>query len=487
MTRLPSAAAPSARANPGRAKQRPTADILTTQAPTDQRKITQDHTDQALAAAVTRWRRAVHRCPEAAWTEFQTTAFVAETLASLGYAPRVGREILVPADCLGLPPPSALKRARARAARRGASRLWLQRMGTATGVVADLHPGREPDLVLRFDLDALEIQEAQGPEHRPAREGFASIHPGLCHACGHDGHAALGLGVAALLQREAAAIPGNVRLLFQPAEEGVRGASALIRHVLGARYFLAAHLGLAARATGRLITGLSGFAATTKFNVHFTGRAAHAGLAPDAGRDALKGAAAALLALHALTEEPGPAQEADPAESGERRDRINVGRLEGGTARNSVPDQALLICETRCASKHADAALLRRARELVASIAREHGLEWRLDVVGRAGCARSDPALAGLLARIALELPPRPDGRPFFRPEDVRSHGVMTASEDAATLMEAVRISGGQAAYALIGADLAADHHAPAFDFDEAALWPAALWLAEACKRLCAA
>lgn len=449
--------------------------------------MTQNQTDQALAAAVTRWRRHVHRCPEAAWTEFRTTAFVAETLASLGYAPRVGREILDPADCLGLPPPAALRRARARAARHGASRLWLRRMGTATGVVADLHPGQEPDLVLRFDLDALEIQEAQGPGHRPAREGFASIHPGLCHACGHDGHVALGLGVAALLQREAAAIPGNVRLLFQPAEEGVRGAAALIRHVLGARYFLAVHLGLGTPVTGQLITGLAGFAATTKFDVHFTGRAAHAGLAPEAGRDALQGAAAALPALHALAEEPDPAQAAVPTKNGKPQSRIAVGRLEGGTARNSVPDQAVMICETRCASKSADAALLRRARELAASIAQERGLKCRLDVVGRAGCACSDPALAGLLAQIALALPPRPDGQPFFRPEDAHSHGVMTASEDAATLMEAVRISGGQAAYALIGADLAADHHTPAFDFDEAALWPGALWLAAVCKRLCAA
>lgn len=286
-------------------------------------------------------------------------------------------------------------------------------MGVATGVVADLHPGQEPDLVLRFDLDALEIPEAQGPEHRPAREGFASCHPGLCHACGHDGHAALGLGAAALLRRAADVIKGNVRLLFQPAEEGVRGAAALLQQVVGARYFLAVHLGLAAPATGRLITGLEGFAATTKFDVHFTGLAAHAGLAPVAGRDALKGAAEALLALHDLAEQPDLLQETGLAENGCRQNRINVGRLAGGTARNSVPDQAVMNCETRCASKSADAALLRQARDLVASIAREHGLEWRLDVVGRAGCARSDPALAGLLARIALELPPGPAGGLF--------------------------------------------------------------------------
>lgn len=90
--------------------------------------------------------------------------------------PRVGREILDPTDRLGLPSPSVLRRARTRAAREGASPHWLKRMGVATGVVADLHPGQEPDLVLRFDLDALEIPEAKGLSI--ARRGKAS-HPAI--------------------------------------------------------------------------------------------------------------------------------------------------------------------------------------------------------------------------------------------------------------------------------------------------------------------
>ena len=140
------------------------------------------------------------------------------------------------------------------------------------------------------------------------------------HACGHDGHMALGLGLAALLTAPGAApLRQRVRLLFQPAEEGVRGAASMIAHVAGARHFLAVHIGLGAPRSGDLVTGVGAFLATSKFDVRFTGRAAHAGAAPEQGRDALKGAASALLGLHALPRH------------GHGTSRICVGRLEGGS------------------------------------------------------------------------------------------------------------------------------------------------------------
>lgn len=431
------------------------------------------HDDQTLAAAMTVWRRKLHSLPEAGWTEFWATAFVAETLRSLGYEPRVGQEIISPRHRLGLPGPDILARARQRAAKEGASPYWLERMGMVTGVMADLHPGQEPHMVVRVDLDALELEEARGAEHRPSREGFASRHPGLCHACGHDGHTALGLGLAALLRREADSLGRNARLLFQPAEEGVRGASSLIQQVLGARYFLAVHLGLSAAKTGQLVTGLTDFLATTKFDVVLTGQAAHAGLEPEAGRDALQGAAEAVTALHALSIESGG------------QARINVGWLAGGSSRNAVPDRAYLLCETRGRNLEADRTIFAAARDTLQRITRQRGLGLEVHVQGRAGCASSDEDLAHLLARTALEMPGR-DGAPLFLPENVSERGRMNASEDAATLMEAVRLGGGQAAFALLGADLNGGHHQPDFDFDEAALWPGALWLAAACKRLCA-
>lgn len=420
------------------------------------------------------WRRELHRHPEEGWTEFWTTGFVARQLADMGLAPRVGREILDPGLRQGLPAPERMMQARQRALEEGLETSWLERMGPATGVVADIGPADAPlALVLRCDMDALPLAEATDAAHRPVREGFSSRHQGLCHACGHDGHMALGLGLAALLTApDAAPLRHRVRLLFQPAEEGVRGAAALLEQVAGARAFLAVHIGLGAPRSGALVTGVGGFLATSKFDVRFTGRAAHAGAAPEQGRDALKGAASALLGLHALPRH------------GHGPSRICVGRLEGGGSRNTVPASAVMACETRGASSEIDAELLQRARAVIEGAAVMHGLDWDFEMVGGAPAAESDAALADLLARCARQLPPDARGGGTFSPALIRSGGHMGASDDATTLMRAVQQQGGQAAYAFLGADLAAGHHQPAFDFDESVLWPGARWLEQACREL---
>ena len=289
------------------------------------------------AEKIIQWRRELHRHPEEGWTEFWTTGFVARQLADMGLAPRVGQEVIDPAARMGLPAPEVEARARQRALAEGLEPYWLERMGRTTGLVADVGPADAPlALVLRCDMDALPLMEAQEASHRPVREGFVSRHEGLCHACAHDGHMALGLGLAALLTApDAAPLRRRVRLLFQPAEEGVRGAASMVSHVVGARHFLAVHIGLGAPHSGELVTGVGAFLATSKFDVRFTGRAAHAGAAPEQGRDALKGAASALLGLHALPRH------------GHGTSRICVGRLEGGSSRNTVPASAFMACETR--------------------------------------------------------------------------------------------------------------------------------------------
>ncbi len=144
----------------------------------------------------------------------------------------------------------------------------------------------------------------------------------------------------------------------------------MIAHVAGARHFLAVHIGLGATRSGDLVTGVGAFLATSKFDVRFTGRAAHAGAAPEQGRDALKGAASALLGLHALPRH------------GHGTSRICVGRLEGGSSRNTVPASAFMACETRGNTSEVNDDMLRRARDVIAGAAAMHGLEWRLDVVG---------------------------------------------------------------------------------------------------------
>src|SRR3972149_8981965 len=97
--------------------------------------------------------------------------------------------------------------------------------GGFTGVVARMTGARPgPSIAFRFDIDANDLNESRDAVPLPAREGFASVHAGAMHACGHDGHTTLGLGLAAVLTRLRAEWPGTATLVFQPGEEGVRGA-----------------------------------------------------------------------------------------------------------------------------------------------------------------------------------------------------------------------------------------------------------------------
>ncbi len=219
-----------------------------------------------------------------------------------------------------------------------------------TAVVAELAGDRPgPTVALRFDMDALPLVESADPRHFPTANGFRSAYEGVMHACGHDGHVAIGIALAGLLADRR--FPGRVRLLFQPAEEGVRGARAMAAAgaVDGVDVFYATHLGMglpvaavAAATTGRFATG--------KFVARFTGRAAHASGSPESGRNALIAAATAALNVQALPRFAA----ADT--------RVNVGRLVAGTAANIVPAQAELAFEVRSTDSAVLAELARRGR-----------------------------------------------------------------------------------------------------------------------------
>src|SRR6476646_7872504 len=137
---------------------------------------------QALADELIRLRRDIHLHPELAFKEVRTAAMVADTLREIG-----GIKV-----------------------RTGVGK---------TGVVGDLGTGAGPTIAIRADMDALPIIEAN------ASAPYCSLTPGNMHACGHDAHTAILLGVAHLLKAEFAsgALRGNVRFLFQPAEEDIGG------------------------------------------------------------------------------------------------------------------------------------------------------------------------------------------------------------------------------------------------------------------------
>jgi aminobenzoyl-glutamate utilization protein A len=407
----------------------------------------------ALRGDLVRWRRDFHRHAETAWTEFRTSAAIARHLAGLGLEVAVGRDVLDATARMGVPGADILAAAYRRALDEGASPDLLGEMaGGFTGVVARMTGARPgPAIGFRFDIDALDVSESQDASHLPAREGFASIHAGAMHSCGHDGHTAIGLGVATVLAGLRDRWPGSLTFIFQPGEEGVRGARAMVEKGVAdhCEVMVCCHLGAQSHDTGHVIGGISGFLATTKLDAVFTGVESHAALDPERGRSALLGAATAILNLHAV-----------PRHSG-GESRINVGVCEAGSGRNVTPGRALLKLETRGATAEVNDYLERRAREILQAAAAMHGLGLEVTVAGATPSATSDAALVARV-RAAAALVPE-----VLRFDD---SAFATASDDACAFMRRVQERGGLASYVIIGAGLASGHHTRTFDFDEAAL-----------------
>ncbi len=401
-------------------------------------------------------RRDFHRHAESGWCEFRTASLIARRLTSLGYEVQAGRAVVRDEDRMGLPAPEVLQARWQRAIDEGGDPEFLDLVkGGFTGVVGVLRNGAGPMVGIRFDIDALDLGESQEAErHRPAREGFASIHPEACHACGHDGHAAVGLGVADMLLRLRDQWQGTLKLIFQPAEEGVRGAKAMVGAgvVDDVQIMLAHHLYTGWK-PGEIAGGKDGYLATSKFDATLTGAPAHAAGAPEKGKNALLAAATAVLNLYAIPR---------------HRDgvtRINVGRLEAGSGRNVIPAQARMAIETRGATTAINDYMFEYARRVLESAAQMHDCTLSIRPMGAAQGADSTPELAQRVEQIALAL----GGFALHKPE------IGGGSEDYTYMMHRVQQRGGQATFIAVGADLAEGnsglgHHTAEFDIDERAL-----------------
>ncbi len=404
---------------------------------------------------LTQFRRTFHRHAESGMAEFWTTARIAEELTSFGLSPVVGDSVSSPEARMGVPDSDKLRAAEARARNEGASPLWLQRMNGVTGLVVDIRPDLPVHTVLRFDIDAVNVQESTDSEHRPAREGFASLHDGVSHACGHDGHIAIGLGLALELTKRRDRLTRGVRLLFQPGEEGCRGARAMAAAgwLNGARHVLAAHIGMWANEDHALVCGARGFLATTKFDVEFFGKAAHAGAEPEKGANSLLAAASAALNMHALPRH------------GQGDSRITVGMLEAGSGRNIIPDHARMVCETRGSTTAVNDYMFEHCRSIIEHTAAMYGQRSLIRLMGGSDNADSDDSMIRVVRKVA-------DETPWFFKDRIRDDAPGFGSDDACVHMAAMQRQGGDAAYLMLGSELAAGHHSPSFDFHENALLP---------------
>ena len=459
------------------------------------------------------YRRLFHQYPEPGWLTFFATIFIAEHLEKAGFAVYVGREILK--DEKRMDPPTedetALweQRAVKLAADQGIAEdkvaAWMERMDHCTGIVAILDIKQEGKTrAFRFDMDALTVTESMDADRVPVKEQFVSQYQGVSHACGHDGHMALGLTFAEylaeqvkqmqhgnlehcvenqvkqhgksidcvdktsageaisngneakfnetitdLLSSVAGKICGRYMLIFQPAEEGVRGAFAF-RHQWNfdkIDELYCCHIGFAPEDT--FVAGAKGFLATSKFDVIFTGKSAHAGLAPERGRNALLAAAKAAMDMQAF---PRP-------ETGITR--LNVGKLEAGEARNTIPAHAKMIVETRGETGKLNTYMKEQALICIEQAAKTYGVTYEVKFQGESVSAASDEALSQKVLSVAKQTGCFSD---YMLAKD------FGASDDGAVFMDMVEQQGGKAVYMLLGTGIRGLHHEAVFDFDESVL-----------------
>ena len=375
----------------------------------------------ALQDQIIAWRRDLHQHPELAFQEIRTAGIVAAELQRLGLevATGVGR----------------------------------------TGVVGILSGETDgPTVLVRCDMDALPIEEANAV-------GYRSRTPGTMHACGHDGHTAIGLAVARLLHARRDQIAGCVKFIFQPAEEVAGGANAMIADgvlanpapdvALGIHLWNTLSLGLVGLSSGPVMAGAA------IFEVTIVGRGGH-GASPHETRDPLLAAAQVVTALQSVI-----SRNVDPLDSAV----LSVTSFNAGTAFNVIPAEAHLKGTIRTYRPAVFTGVVNRLEHVVQGVAEAMGCEAAVEVTqltpplvnNAAVTDRVREAIAPYLASDAIRA-------------DIRTMG----AEDMSIFLDKV-----PGCFLMIGSanaerQLDFPHHHPRFDFDEAALPLGAAMLASA-------
>ncbi len=338
-------------------------------------------------------RHHLHRHPELAFAEHQTSDYVAHLLAGWGYAVTRG---------IG-----------------------------GTGLVAVLRAGKGTRrLGLRADMDALPIQEANNFSH-------ASTRPGLMHACGHDGHTAMLLGAAWRLA-STRRFSGTLNLIFQPAEERGfdSGGKAMVDDGLFERFpcdrIYAMHNHPGAPQGDFMLREGPFMAAGDRVYITVRGVGGHAAR-PHLAVDPVVAASAIVLALQTVV-----ARNVDPADKAV----VTIGRLRSGDALNVIPSEAEIGLSVRSLDAKVRALLRKRITALVQGTAEAHGCSVELRYIEGYPVVRNDPEAAQLAARVAAELV----GTEHVEPDFPRLMG----SEDFAYMLQAcpgalVRIGNGPA------------------------------------------
>lgn len=379
---------------------------------------------QALEERTVATRRDLHAHPEIAFEEVRTMGVIEARLRELGLAPRSG-------------------------------------VG-GTGVVAVWDSGRPgPTVLVRADMDALPVPDEKTAPYRSTIEGRN-------HACGHDGHVAVALSTYEALLAEADTLSGRIVFVFQPAEEIVRGAQAMlddgaldgitVDHVIGLHLSTMHPTGVVAVREGPAM------AAADSFSVRLHGRGGHAAK-PNETIDPVVILAETVSALQTLV-----SRETDPVDPAV----ISVTRVQGGTASNIIPEHVDLAGTIRTFKPETRERLWRRFGEVVRGVAELHGGSADVELIAGSPAVVNDPVATDRVRAIARAI--------VGDDRVVRPDPIMGGDDMALWLAQA------PGAYFFVGArggeDSAWSHHHPRFDLDERALPVAVEVLASAVATL---
>ncbi|MEW5827523.1 MAG: amidohydrolase [Chloroflexota bacterium] len=378
-------------------------------------------TAHTLYEDLVHWRRDFHMHPELGFTETRTARIVADELEKMGY--RV---------------------------RRGVGK---------TGVVADIGDEGGPTIAIRADMDALPILETDDRE-------YASLIPGVMHACGHDSHTSMALGAAAILAREK--FPGRVRFLFQPSEEtaddeGLSGAPRMIEDgaLDGVDMVIAQHVGpYAPVGTISISSGPASGGVDSWFGKIFGvgGHGAH----PDTVIDPFYILAHVIMGLNAIVSrrlEPfAPAV-------------VSIGTIHGGAAQNVIPDTVEITGTLRYTDTDVHRQIKDEMRRVL-EISRNLGGDYELRFEDGGGPMVNDEAASALLRAVGVDLLGEGNVQPLRQTLGAEDFGAFTGRVPGAMFVLGTRIEG----------DERTIHH-PRFDIDERAMPIGAAMLVEAALR----
>jgi len=370
-------------------------------------------------------RRDFHQYPELGFQEFRTARIVAEELKNLGIPVKTGI--------------------------------------AETGVMALIegsHPG--PVVLLRFDMDALPIQEEAGVV-------YASKNPGKMHACGHDGHTAVGLTVAQILYSHRDRLSGKIKLIFQPAEEGLGGAQRMISEGILENpkpdIALALHLWNEKPAGWLGIARGPVMAAAETFEISINGKGGH-GAAPHLAIDPILAGSQIVVALQSIV-----ARNVAPIETAV----VSVTMFHGGDAFNIIPSRVSLQGTIRTFTPEVRSSVLKRFQSIVSGTAVAFGCEAVITLRQLTPAVVNNDRITERLQEVAS----------LLLPENIIDRRTRTmTSEDMAFILQEI-----PGCFIFVGSansdkHLNAAHHHPKFDFDEQVLSNAAALMSAAAEEL---